>query len=268
MDHNSQYSNIDTEPKVIVSMTTFPAAIKYAHRSILSLLKSKVRPHKLILYVTESEFDDFKELNEIKRLSEIYPHFEVRNYPFNIRSYRKLIPALADFPNDIIITVDDDVDYHPDMIGSLITHHHKYPNAIFAHRAKRIEPNKPYKKWKKYRWYHFLFKKFYHSPLNIPTGVGGVLYPPNSLKKEFIDAELFTQIAPTTDDIWFWAAATANGTEIMPVPFGYNKPKGLQKPKKLSLKTVNFKEGFDNNYQTFNKIVELYPEISERIATR
>ena len=86
------------------------------------------------------------------------------------------------------------------------------------------------------------------------TGVGGVLYPPNSFNKEMIDSDLFKEIAPTTDDIWFWAAAVAKGTYIIPIPLGkYNKPKGLKKPKNLSLKTVNFKKGSDLNRIAFEK---------------
>ena len=106
---------------------------------------------------------------------------------------------------------------------------------------------------------HFSFK-------NIQTGVGGVLYPPNSLNQEMMDSEIFKQIAPTTDDIWFWAAAVANGTYILPFPFGkHNKPRGLKKPKNLSLKTVNFKTGTDLNRIGLEKILEKYNTIRERI---
>jgi hypothetical protein len=80
-----------------------------------------------------------------------------------------------------------------------------------------------------------------------------------------IDVNLFTQIAPTTDDIWFWAAAVANNTPVIPVPFGHNKPKGLGKPRELSLKTVNFKSGADKNDVAFKAILEKYPIIKQRI---
>lgn len=81
-----------------------------------------------------------------------------------------------------------------------------------------------------------------------------------------LDVNLFTQIAPTTDDIWFWAAAVANGTPIVPVPFGHNKPHGLKKPRELSLKTVNFKSGTDLNAAALKNIVKRYPIIGKRIG--
>ena len=139
------------------------------------------------------------------------------------------------------------------------------PNVILAHRAKLMEPNKPYRKWRKYRWYHFLTKRIHTSFRNIQTGVGGVLYPPHSLKEEMLDEDLFTKIAPTTDDIWFWAAGVANGYPVIPVPFGHNKPKGLGKPRTLSLKTVNFKSGEDRNSAALRNVLERYPIIRQRI---
>ena len=174
---------------------------------------------------------------------------------------------LIDFPDAIIVTVDDDVKYHKNMLRSLLELHQQIPDAILAHRAKRILPGQPYRKWRKYRWYHFLMKRLNMSYLNIQTGVGGVLYPPHSLREDMMDIKLFTEIAPTTDDIWFWAAAVANGRKIIPVPFGYNKPRGLEKPSSLSLKTVNFKNGTDRNSMALNAILEKYPEIKERITS-
>ncbi|MDD6026392.1 MAG: glycosyltransferase, partial [bacterium] len=97
------------------------------------------------------------------------------------------------------------------------------------------------------------------------TGVGGVLYPPHSLRKDMMDVDLFTKIAPSTDDIWFWAAGVLNGYPVIPVPFGHNKPRGLDKPKELSLKTINFKGKTDRNLSALNAIIEHYPELNERI---
>ena len=164
--------------------------------------------------------------------------FEIRNYKEDIRSYRKLIPALKDFPERYNRNnVDDDVRYHKDMLRDLLHLHKQIPDVIIANRAKKIKLNAPYRQWKKYRWYHFLTNRLHFSFKNIQTGVGGVLYPPNSLSKEMMGSDIFKEIAPTTDDIWFWAAAVANGTYILPFPLGkHNKPQGLNKPKKLIIK--------------------------------
>ncbi len=256
--------------QVVVSMTSFPAAIAYASQAIRYLLNGSVLPDKLVLYLTFTQFEECGVPEELIQLAQNNPIFEIRNYDRDIRSYRKLIPALIDFPEAIIVTVDDDVAYHRHMLRDLLEVHARLPHAIIAHRAKRIKIGKPYRQWKKYRWYDFCFKKYHISFANLQTGVGGVLYPPHSLKKEMMDVELFTQIAPTTDDIWFWAAGVANGYPVVPVPYGrHNKPKGVGKPRELSLKTMNFKKkGTDKNAEALKAILKAYPEIEQRITDK
>lgn len=251
--------------EVVVSLTSFPPAISYAVKAIQSILQGDVLPDHLVLYLTLSEFQGQPLPAELLSLAEQNPIFEIRNYDSNIRSYRKLIPALIDFPEATIVTIDDDVYYDCHMLRDLLRWNAVYPHAILAHRAKRIQPGRPYREWKKYRWYHFLFKKINLGFCNLPTGVAGVLYPPHALKKEMLNPDLFFQIAPTTDDIWFWAAATAKGTPVLPIPFGHNKPKGLHKPKAISLKTENFKGATDKNAAALQAILEHFPEISKSL---
>ena len=88
-----------TENKqVVVSMTSFPEAIPYAIKAIRSLLMGSVVPDKLVLYLTLSQFQKTGIPEELQQLAEENPIFEVRDYNRDIRSYRKLIPALIDFP--------------------------------------------------------------------------------------------------------------------------------------------------------------------------
>ena len=141
-----------TENKqVVVSMTSFPEAIPYAIKAIRSLLMGSVVPDKLVLYLTLSQFQKTGIPEELQQLAEENPIFEVRDYNRDIRSYRKLIPALIDFPEAIIVTVDDDVWYHQHMLRDLLSLHAQIPDAVLAHRAKRIKIGKPYRKWSKYR---------------------------------------------------------------------------------------------------------------------
>lgn len=248
--------------RTIVSLTSFPAAIEYAIPAIKSILKGTRQPDKLVLYLT---FDQFKkcgipeELKEMVKESDI---FEIRDYPRDIRSYRKLVPALRDFPDDIIVTVDDDVNYDRNMLKDLMKMHERFPESIIANRAKVMDTSKPYRKWKKLRWYDFIKGRIKMDPHIIQTGVGGVLYPPHVLSAEMINDDLFMNLAPTTDDIWFWAAAVTNGKTVIPMPYGrHNKPREVGKPRELSLKTVNFKGGTSRNDDALKAIMKRYPKI-------
>ena len=252
--------------QVIVSLTSFPAAIPFAVRAIKSVLDGSVLPDKIVLYLTASQFPDGKIPFELITLEE-NPIFEVKFYDEEIRSYTKLIPALKDFPDDIIITVDDDVQYNKNMMKSLLHLHKKYPDTIIGHRVKRIEVDnqiKPYFTWKAYGKYRYFTRSLKPSFRNLQTGVGGVLYPPRSLAEEMLDSKLFMKMAPTVDDIWFYAAAVANGTKIAPVPFGFSRPHDLHKPRRMTLKKTNIHSGVDVNRTVLESIIEKYPAIKQR----
>lgn len=259
--------------KCIVSLTSYPAAIPYAAGPVKSILNGNVLPDKIVLYLTASQFSngggEGKIPSELLSLAENEPLFEIRHYESetDIRSYTKLIPALKDFPNDLIVTIDDDVLYHKNMLRDLLRLHKKYPNAIIGHRVRRIKPGVPYCEWPRYLRLGYIFKDLKPRFDNLQTGVGGVLYPPNSLYAQMLDPALFTKIAPTTDDIWFWGAAVANGTKIAVVPFGHRKPKNTDKPREMSLMKLNISSGKDVNRIVFESILERYPIVKQRVMS-
>jgi lipopolysaccharide biosynthesis glycosyltransferase len=153
------------------------------------------------------------------------------------------------------------------MLHDLLRLHEQYPNAIIGHRVRHLKLNAPYRLWKRYKEYRYLLKSLKPKFGNVQTGVGGVLYPPHSLKLEMLDSKIFMEIAPTTDDIWFWAAAVANGTKIAPVPFGDSKLNDLRKPVEICLLNTNLimRSGNDVNRTVLEEILEKYPVIKQRV---
>lgn len=256
---------INGRPETIISLTSFPEAIQYATEAIRSILKGSLLPDKVVLYLDTRKFPDGKIPTVLEKLRKESPIVEVRFDSEEIRSYKKLVPALKDFPDDIIVTIDDDIHYHRDMLRDLVDMHKRVPNAIIAHRVRKVRLDTPYSKWKKYKWYDFIFKKVHFSHLAMQTGVGGVLYPPNSLDRTMLDPALFMDMAPTNDDVWFWIAAVSQGTYVVPLPNGRNHVKGIGKPDKISLKKINLNSGTDRNLEALNKILEHYPEIKRKL---
>lgn len=258
-------SNCD-KPKVVVSLTSFPPAISYATEAIKSILRGSALPDKIVLYLALPDFGDSGLPDELLELVEQNGVLEIRNHVPDLRSYMKLVPALADFPEDIIVTIDDDVYYHKDMLRDLLKWHDRYPDVVLAHRTRKIKPGCPYREWPKFKKWHFLLKKNRASYDVLLTGVGGVLYPPHALKQNMIDPDLFAKLAPTTDDIWFWAAAVANGTKVMPVPFGRNKTKDLNKSRDISLRTVNYQTAEDRNVKALDTVLANFPDVAARLG--
>lgn len=251
--------------RIIVSLTSFPEAIPYAVEAVRSILRGSVLPDKVVLYLDTPKFPGGVLPRELEQLRAESSLFEVRFDEADIRSYKKLIPALRDFPEDVIVTIDDDICYPPDMLSRLVKMHRRLPEAIIAHRARKVRPELPYSRWRKYKFRDFILRRHHFGYRILQTGVGGVLYPPHSLDEEMLRPELFMQMAPTCDDIWFWAAAVSKGTFVVPVPGWHPRAVDIGKPREFSLKTVNLKPGDDRNRKAMDAICAHFPAIKKRI---
>jgi hypothetical protein len=251
-------------------MTSFPGAIDTAHTAIESILKGTVLPDKIVLYLAETEFADKKIPKTIEVLTR-NPMFEIRWTERNIRSYKKLVPALKDFPEDIVITTDDDIVYPDYLVARLLCIHKLFPKAVVGHRCRRIRFDGkgnllPYLKWTLFRPKRYFKFPMWPSYRTLTTGGSGALYPPHSLDMAMLVPELFETIAPTVDDIWFWASAVSAGTKTVVVPFGHWRIKGTGKPEDLTLFKINANSGKDVNLNVMNAIFEKYPNIKQRLA--
>ncbi len=112
------------ERKIIASLTSWTKRIGTAHLAIQTILNQTRRPDLTVLYLATDEFP--RKENDLPRelLALCSERFEIR-WTKNIRSYKKLIPALKDFPDDIIITFDDDLFFHPALIERLLVGYKK-----------------------------------------------------------------------------------------------------------------------------------------------
>ena len=184
------------ERKIIASLTSWTKRIGTAHLAIQTILNQTRRPDLTVLYLATEEFPRRESDLPRELLALRSDRFEIR-WTKNIRSYKKLIPALKDFPDDIIITFDDDLFFHSELIERLLVGYKKYPEMIQCHRITNVSFDAAGN------------VKFSHMPYDRPTylhkltGCGGVLYPPHSLHEDVLRENKFMTLAPTSDDIWF-----------------------------------------------------------------
>lgn len=256
---------LNTKPRdksIIVSLTSYPARIQSVHETIITLLNQTVKPDKIILWLSEDEFVD-KEENLPSELLALREYGLIINWcNKNIKSYKKLLPALEQYSNEIIITADDDVYYDRFLIESLYNAYLKNPNYIYTRRAVEMDfqdTNLKYISPRKNYYNHRQEASF----LNQQMGGSGCLYPPNSLHKDVFKISLL----PTHDDAYFWAMAVLNNTKIQIVD-GYNRNlifrKGTQEQGLINLNKKNNSEGIALE-DAHKKILEVYPEILEKI---
>ncbi len=256
----------------IISLTTFPARINIVHRVIETLFAQTVPADKIILWLAPEQFPK-REQDLPKTLLDMTARgLTIAWYP-DIKSYKKLVPALEMFPDDNIITVDDDILYPSNMLAELIKTHNKYPNDICAHRVRkiRVKNNKilPYRKWtlsERRGLLNFRFRCAYN---NLLGGGGGVLYPAHSLDSDVTNTEKFTKLCQHQDDVWFWAMAVKNNRKIVPTARGYNlRRRTIQDAQSVGLWcSINSAQDSPNN-TAINNILMEFPEIKSKLGIK
>jgi hypothetical protein len=205
-------NNSGRDRRIIISLTSYPDRIPSLHLTLYSLLRQSFKPDAIVLWLAEEQFPGGEAAlpDKIKNLKKY--GLQIMWY-HDIKSFKKLIPALKAFPNDIIVTADDDAFYNQNWLLILYKGYQTKPSCISCHRAYSIGfDNKgdvlPYNEWKA------ATSDLQESYTTFFTGVGGVLYPPKVLNEDVFNEEIFMNIYPTTDDIWFWAMAVKNGTKM------------------------------------------------------
>ncbi|TDT47497.1 hypothetical protein CLV90_1573 [Maribacter spongiicola] len=239
LSSKSMITENKTELPVIVSLTSIPSRLVTLHLTIRSLLNQDARPKRIILWLHHSL------KNEIPRkLATLESDLFEIMYSDLTCSHRKLIHSLELFPNDIIVTCDDDMLYRPNWLRLLHEEHQLHPNKIIANQTRYITYNKAGELQSYKSWVFDKDSKFKSSAV-IPIGAEGVLYPPNSLSEKVTDSNLFLELAPKADDLWFKAMAYLKGTESMQANNKAKTPIPIIGSQKQSLKKSNI--GGDKN---------------------
>ena len=224
--------------------------------AIQTILNQTRRPDLTVLYLAKEEFPYLERNLPRELLALRSDRFEIR-WTKNIRSYKKLIPTLKDFPDDIIITFDDDLFFHPEVIERLLVGYKKYPEMIHAHRVRHMTFDKSGK-----------FVKGSGILYDRPTYLhklscgAGCLFPPQSLHEEIFREDKFMMLAPTNDDLWFWLMGVLNGRRMNAVENNIPELNTIPNTWEYALWQVNF-----YGEKLFNKhlenILNAYPVLRE-----
>lgn len=206
-------ATIAPEP-IVVSLTTHGKRIHTVHLAIESILQQSVKPNRIVLYLGAEEFSDVLQLPAILR-RQMERGLEVR-FVRDQKSYTKLLPALREFPESNIITVDDDLLYPYDMLEGLINAHNEHPDCICCHASLTITFRSA-SELNDFSSFSYEIPSYQDcmSPYFLPEGYAGVIYPPHSLHPSVFDEELFMQLSPTADDLWFKAMSLLKATPIL-----------------------------------------------------
>lgn len=251
------------EPTVMVSLTSYGHRLRHSVQyTLYSMLNQKVRPAKIVLWTDAGAFTN----EPIPQALQVLQKYgvEIKEYPPKIRSFKKLIPSLKEYPDYHHIIVDDDLYYSSNFVQTLYEGHVQHPDAIIALSVtipEYTEDGKsltPYKQWPQYV---ATDKELKYNPMTLmQLGYGGIFYPMDAFDEEVFNEAVYTKLCPIADDIWFYIQSIRRGRpKYTPVNSGvryYQMDLVRQVLSKDRLHDQNFTEG-QNNVQ-FDNLLDYY----------
>ncbi len=201
--------------KVVVSLTSYgrrvSAVLPY---TICSLLRQTYKPDIIILWL---DYNNWNERNLPSSIKILKKYGLTIKFCDDIKSYKKLIPALELYPKDIIITVDDDIYYKKNMIERLMREYQKEPSCIYTHRAHKVGFSTDGNLLSYNEWKEEISDEIGRTVF--PTGGAGCLYKRSILYKDICNEELFMKLAPNADDVWFYFMEVLQNTPCKVLPY-------------------------------------------------
>lgn len=195
-----------TSRKLIVSLTTYPGRIQTLGK-VLDTIYAQSRPaDQIVLWLASDQFPN-KEQDIPEDLRGLMSEGRLTlRWCDDLKPHKKYFYAFQEFPDDLVVTIDDDLLYNKNMLDKLYRSYLIYPGAISAMRAHLIvisEQNTilPYNSWIKETGACL----YTPSMQLLATGGAGTLYPPIQYRKEFFDQSLVKELCLWADDLWLKA---------------------------------------------------------------
>lgn len=203
--------------KLVVSFTSYPERIRFVP-DVLSCLLAQSRPaDRIVLYLSEDQFSRREQdLPDALRNAETQGRLLIRWVSGDLKPHKKYFYAFQEYPEDVVVTVDDDVLYAPDLLENLWQAHLEYPGAVVAGRTHLITLDQdggpgPYS-----QWIHCT-SGFEAGPSMqlFAVGLGGILYEPGWFPPELFSEDSIRSLCLEADDLWLKAMELAAGVPVV-----------------------------------------------------
>ena len=200
---------------LIVSLTSYPDRFETLQKTLRSLLMQTVRADRTILWVAHGDEETLP-----PQVLELKSHGLEIMCCDDIRSFKKIIPALKLFPESYIVTADDDLYYDPHWLETIVAGVVPGQPVVVCRRAHRPRPLghgfAPYDSWD-----HDVITGGIIEDCIFPTTGAGALFPPGSLAPEAADRQCFEKLCPHADDVWLFVMALRAGARFRQVGKGF-----------------------------------------------
>ncbi len=186
----------ENKENIVVTLTSTCSRIKNIIPTLNSLAVQTRLPDIVILWLGQNVDYPKKAIKKIEAMGIKIKYCE------DVGPNTKYYYAFHEYKNDLVITVDDDIIYHEEMIEELYETYSKNPDAVIARRVNkmRFDYDKNIVNYSDFVWEY--------KDADVPgydllaTGVGAVLYSPKVMSRACWDNKDFLEVCPKCDDIW------------------------------------------------------------------
>lgn len=233
-----------THGRIIVTLTSFPVRTTRLWLVIETILRQTVKPDMIVLWLSLKQYRGWEDIPQsLKRLQK--RGLTIKLVQEDYRSHKKYYYCLETFPDDHIITIDDDIFYDTHLVERLLQEHNANPEAVIANKTHRIGFDTsgnilPYSQWE---------HDIYLGSDLFAVGAGGTFYPAHCMDEMVSDIDLAMKLTPTGDDIWLNAMVRLNHTKIIHAPYFFIEQLSVLNLHNVELLTVNANSGNDIQIQ-------------------
>lgn len=202
--------------RLVVSLTSYPGRIHSMAPVLESLYNQERKADEILLWLAEEEFPE-REASLPEYLTALADQKKLTiRWCDNLKPHKKYFYAIQEYPEDIIVTVDDDLLYSPKLLSSLYRSYLQHPKAVSAARVHLMMFSADGKILPYNTWIRETDCCLYTPSMQLfATGGAGTLYPPHLFRKEFFDKEAIAENSPLADDLWLKAMEVISGVPVV-----------------------------------------------------
>ena len=241
----------------IVSMTTIPKRKERLTDNLPSLLNQSFQFNKLVINIDDNlSEEDYKWYESLKEKDN---RIEINKCESKWRSCNKLLPTIKKYPEDVVITVDDDIYYPVDTIKLLVETYENNKDCIITHEINPINFNQ--------EMTYVTYENAYDAML-LQREWGKYfsnccLFPPHVFDgSDLFDFDKMMECTNGThDELWFWVQSTINGVQCIGLNYVRSfAPEMLKQYEEGEYQLTTFNNTAEKIEGYMKKINEMYGE--------
>lgn len=202
--------------KLIVSLTTYPARINSIHHVLQTIYDQTYPADQVVLWLAEEQFPH-RDQDLPKHLCNLVSANKLKVcWCSDLKPHKKYFYALQEYSEDLVVTIDDDLLYHPNLLWNLYVSYLEHPHAVSAARAHLITGSSDSGILSYNYWIKELDLYIGEPSMQLLcTGGAGSLYPPHIFNPELFDEQAIRNTCLFADDLWLKAMEILSNVPVV-----------------------------------------------------